>query len=59
MFKAGLLTIQSMGIQYNHTVTDYNVLLIWKENDDGTISDSRGWDTGVWYIWNVEELKNG
>lgn len=50
MFKAGLLTIQSMGIQYNHTVTDYNVLLIWKENDDGSISDSRGWDTGVWYI---------
>ena len=50
MFKAGLLTIQSMGIQYNHTVTDYNVLLVWKENDDGSILDSIGWDTGVWYI---------
>lgn len=50
MFNSGLLTIQSMGIQYSHTVTDYNVLLIWKENDDGSILDSIGWDTGVWYI---------
>lgn len=50
MFKAGLLTIQSMGIQYNHTITDYNVLLIWKENDDGSVIDATGWDVGVWYL---------
>ena len=43
MFKAGLLTIQSMGINYVNELIDYVNLLIWDSN-------STGWDEGVWAV---------
>lgn len=43
MFKAGLFTIQSLGISYITEVTDTTVLLVWDSS-----SASRLWDVGKW-----------
>lgn len=43
LFLAGMLTIKSAGIKYNHTVNDLLALLIW----DSENANSR-WDKGRW-----------
>lgn len=45
MFLSGMLSIKSMGIMYNYSIQDLNVLLIW----DGT-NLTYGWDGGQWAI---------
>lgn len=48
MFRAGLLTIESMGIIYQYEVTDLETLGIWDAEVD--VSGNYGWDKGVWSI---------
>ena len=46
MFKAGLLLIRSMGIQYNFYTAIVDGFLIWGE--EGTVASNQLWDIGVW-----------
>lgn len=41
MFRAGLLTIESMGINYNYAIQDYNRIGVW---------DVSNWDEGEWTL---------
>ena len=47
LFLAGLLTIESMGIQYNYSIQDYFKMLIWDKEIDESYT---GWNYGEWVI---------
>lgn len=51
IFKTGLLTIKSMGIKYNHSMQEYNKMLVW---DKEVTEDYTGWaesdNPGEWVI---------
>ena len=47
LFKAGLLTIQSMGIQYIYSIQDIATLGIW---DNESNPAQTGWDGGKWSL---------
>lgn len=49
MFKAGLLGIESMGIQYIYSVAPLNAFLIWHQDGD-PVATNNEWDEGVWWI---------
>lgn len=47
LFKAGLLTVEHLGIRYTYTVSDILNTLIWA-SDDAT--GQQNWDEGVWAV---------
>lgn len=47
LFKSGLLTIESMGIEYLYSIQNYNKILIW---DKAVDNEYTGWDYGEWIL---------
>lgn len=50
LFLAGLLTIESMGINYMYNIQPYDKMLIWVALDAPDGWDGKGWDEGEWIL---------
>lgn len=47
LFLTGLLTIESVGIEYLYSIQQYDKMLIWDKEPIGTYT---GWDYGEWVL---------